>query len=240
MNNSFVSHKTIRLLASITCVLCLFATFSRAESTNGFGFSVRPGTKAWAELRSLPAMIGACEMPVTTAKQLSTLTLVQLCIDYPLTRALYFLRSPDFAYTTLKENFSGWKELVTRTDSYSNVVVHLEHTAGTVVTNADTKAQIDLSRNTCILLRLLREDAILSTSNRTLLDSCLLQCLLLISRDEPEVTSDTIELNRQLQSTVNQLIARGAGVSISGTRHTNIPTSDMDALIRFSKNLKGH
>jgi hypothetical protein len=82
-----------------------------------YDFPIKPATQAWANLTDYADKIASCELPISTAKTMSTQALLQTCLKWP-------MRGDIMAYPDSAElrdhffnNFYGMKALAARKDA---------------------------------------------------------------------------------------------------------------------------
>lgn len=78
---------------------------------DAYNFPVRPGTPAWAALKSGAEMVQACQMPAATLQRISTPGLVATCLDYPLLFDVLAANSLQRGTRSVLDNFNGFVEL---------------------------------------------------------------------------------------------------------------------------------
>jgi hypothetical protein len=90
--------------------------------TNAFNFPTKPGTQAWADLSGHRERVLACELPITIAKSMTTASLVETCMNYPLRINLALYDGNTDLTGSFFNNFYGFKELALREDTGTHLL----------------------------------------------------------------------------------------------------------------------
>lgn len=100
-------------------VLLIIVFYPLIIFSQNWDYPIKPGTKDWNTLKTHDEKVLLCQIPNNILKQSSTVNLLELCLNYPLSFDFY-------AYNSLKEgickvliNFNGFKELFSRKDNFS-------------------------------------------------------------------------------------------------------------------------
>ncbi|MCP4220593.1 MAG: hypothetical protein GY765_38555 [bacterium] len=114
-----------KILIVLAIVFFGVTLFAHAQE-EPFRFPVKPGSEAWKNFTSHSGMLEAIQIPVERLERMSTATLVQTCLNYPLYLDL-------IAYNTLQEgieavisDFNGLRELLRRKDAAEVLFRHYE------------------------------------------------------------------------------------------------------------------
>lgn len=118
-----------------------------------FHYPLTPEMDEWKSLRSLDEIIDACQIPSDILSRLSTESLIDIVLDYPLAINIFAYDTPEEGINKLSSYFNGLQELESRSDAVellSNRLTQLtqESSADTVKTIFAESALGLLSGNT--------------------------------------------------------------------------------------------
>ena len=88
-----------------------------AQQNPKWDYPIKPGTDAWASLNSGKEMTEACEVPANILPLLSTASLAELCLNYPLLGDMLLANNIQEGFDKLSISFNGFQELFTRQDA---------------------------------------------------------------------------------------------------------------------------
>ena len=92
--------------------------FSYSQNKNNlWDYPIKPGTDAWASLSSSQEMIDACQIPADILPNLSTASLADLCMNYPLLSDMLLANNYQDGFDKLVNIFNGFQELFKREDA---------------------------------------------------------------------------------------------------------------------------
>lgn len=95
------------------------SAYTLPVATDQYDFPVRPGTPAWASLKTGQEKRDICQVPDTVLKRISTVGLVETCLDYPLLSTMSAHTSLQRGTVAVLANFNGFNELRRRPESGS-------------------------------------------------------------------------------------------------------------------------
>ena len=111
--------KTIFYLLFLFCCSLIL----RAQSIDkAYEFPIKPGTKAWENLKNHAEKVNACQIPDSILELISTEELIDICLDYPLFPDIMAFNSVQDGINHLKQNFNGIRELIAR-DDYPQILL---------------------------------------------------------------------------------------------------------------------
>lgn len=97
-------------------VMLTLCSFRAAGQSDVYLFPVTKASTEWKNLVSYPQKRTACQLPNTTLKSISTLGLLETCLDYPLLTDLLMYNDLQTGVDKLSSNFNGISELLNRSD----------------------------------------------------------------------------------------------------------------------------
>lgn len=121
--------------AGILISFCLLAGSVNAEESGykdwiaeegTYMFPVNPNSEEWNELGTAEEMREATQIPESLLKEMSTQELIIMIENYPLLCDLYAYNSLQEGYEQVKKQFNGIKELLSRPDSYAELIAAYE------------------------------------------------------------------------------------------------------------------
>lgn len=95
----------------------LLSSTSQQPATGRYEYPIKPGDSKWRTFDSHLQMLDATQIPTSTLQAMSTETLVQACIDYPLYLEIWAHNNEQLGFDHLLANFNGMRELFERSDS---------------------------------------------------------------------------------------------------------------------------
>lgn len=103
---------------------CIFSAELALSQENKFIYKIRPETKEWAELGGFTEKLEVTEIPPDVARSMETQVLIASCLEHPFASLIGSSAYQDKStgLNTLIRFNSGYKELVTRSDLYSELV----------------------------------------------------------------------------------------------------------------------
>ena len=124
-------------------------------------FAIQPGTDAWAQLETHDAMVAASQVPLATLQEMSTDTLVETVLRYPLFGDMLAYDSPQKGFEVVAAGFDGFIELFNRTDAGAKLLAKYQTMdPATVSASATLEEQGDYDRQFTFVEALLAHDAI--------------------------------------------------------------------------------
>ena len=98
-------------------------SFANAQTiTKPYDFPVKPGTTAWAKLKSTKEIYDATQIPIEILKNMTTEALVKTCLSYPNLLLMYAYNDFQKGFDELKNNFNGFQELMLRKDAGTELI----------------------------------------------------------------------------------------------------------------------
>ncbi len=107
----------MRKLLILTPAFLLLMGGLLAQQNPKWDYPIKPGTDAWASLHSSKEMIEVCEIPANILPSLSTASLADLCLNYPLLGDMLLASNFQEGFDHLSKSFNGFQELFTRQDA---------------------------------------------------------------------------------------------------------------------------
>ena len=87
------------------------------NSSDAYGFSVKPGTDEWRTFATHDEMLKACQIPVSILDDISTAGLVETVLNYPLLLDMIAYSSVQQGFDQVATQFNGLSELLNREDA---------------------------------------------------------------------------------------------------------------------------
>jgi hypothetical protein len=87
------------------------------EISHSYEYPVKPGTDEWRKFQTQDEMIGACQIPETILKKLTTEALVETCLSFPLYPQITAFNNMQNGFNKLADKFNGFAELFYRNDA---------------------------------------------------------------------------------------------------------------------------
>jgi hypothetical protein len=109
------------LLTVIICISCTQDAQNTTYNNAPYDYPVRPGTDEWGTLGS-SGRYEACQIPEDILKKMSTKSLVETVLDYPLLIIYRAHNDMQMGFDILVEKFNGLRELYTRKDCGTEVL----------------------------------------------------------------------------------------------------------------------
>ena len=97
--------------------LCLISVLVTAQINEPFSYPLRPGTKAWSNLKTEKERLMALQIPDSILSQMTTQALVISCINYPGSVYLTAYDNLQASFVILANQFNGLNELAKRSDA---------------------------------------------------------------------------------------------------------------------------
>jgi len=107
------------ILLSLLCAI----TIDAQQSDNLYNFPIKPGLPEWKELKSHNEMLGVLQLPNNVMKSMSTSSLIQTCLNYPLFSELWAYDNIKDGFEQLKKDFNGFNELLNRKDVLKELLI---------------------------------------------------------------------------------------------------------------------
>jgi len=86
-------------------------------TTDAYVFPVTPGSAEWKAFTSHDEMLEACQIPEAILREMSTESLVETALGYPLYGDIWAYNSPQQGFEAVAAQFNGLAELLTRKDA---------------------------------------------------------------------------------------------------------------------------
>lgn len=93
--------------------------------TTSWDYPVKPGSAEWAAFSSRDEMRFACEIPSDILSSVSTETLVELCLNYPLVYDVFAYDNLETGFKSVSNDFNGMRELANRKDNATSLLTKL-------------------------------------------------------------------------------------------------------------------
>lgn len=109
-----------------TTLLSVFVLFFvmglHAQQRNPqYVYPVKPGTPAWAALKSHDEKVAVCQIPNDRLKNMRTRELLAVCLDYPLLLDVMVFSSLQEGFDKYRAEFNGIREYLQRPDAASTL-----------------------------------------------------------------------------------------------------------------------
>jgi len=101
---------------------------SRGLFNGRYTFPIRPGTEEWAKFETVEEMYAATQIPEEILANMSTVDLLNTCLDYPLIVNIIAFDTLQTGFDTLVYNFNGLRELLTRKDATAALLAQYQAT----------------------------------------------------------------------------------------------------------------
>jgi hypothetical protein len=86
------------------------------DSISSFSFPIRPGTKEWESLTSPKQKLEALQIPNDLTVKMSTIRLLESCINYPITWFLFSNQTTDIGFKRWRDEFKALNIFYQRED----------------------------------------------------------------------------------------------------------------------------
>lgn len=103
----------------------LFCSIMNAQEKK-WDYPIKPGTSEWNSLTTYQERLDKIQIPDAVLKSLSTKDLVDICMDYPFTVAIYSFNTINEGLKNSTILFNGFRELLTRKDNYKYLKEYLD------------------------------------------------------------------------------------------------------------------
>ncbi|HMN17975.1 MAG TPA: hypothetical protein PKD03_10175 [Ignavibacteriaceae bacterium] len=110
------------IILDLLMVVLLFSnqTFSQTNSS-GYDYPIKPGTQEWKNLKNHGEMIEACQIPSPALDKMSTKSLIESCLNYPLFIDIFAFNNFQAGFERVFKSSNVFQELYKR----KNVAVEL-------------------------------------------------------------------------------------------------------------------
>ncbi|MEN3325621.1 MAG: hypothetical protein V7638_428 [Acidobacteriota bacterium] len=146
-------------------------TDSSSSPSAGFSFSVRPGTKAWAELKSHDEMLAATQLPVPELRKMTTEGLLETVLTYPLLKDMLAYNSTQTGFEAVSKKFNGLSELRSRKDIGGAALSRYRTKRGESQQSTKERASLEMQGNRnfdlSFLEILMAQDEVRATLNKS-------------------------------------------------------------------------
>ena len=118
---------TMKSLVGFILLFMLFTNNNRAQQMdNVFNFPLKPGMTEWKELKTHNEMLEVLQLPPNVIKSISTNSLIQTCLDYPLFSDLWAYDNIKEGFEQLRKDFNGFNELLNRKGVFEELLSFYE------------------------------------------------------------------------------------------------------------------
>lgn len=114
--------KVFYIIPLVLLTLFFFIFISYRNSTIPYDYPIKPGTSEWKSLNSNDAMIDACQIPLTVLNDMSTASLVETIINYPLINNMFAYDNIQMGFKAVSSEFNGILELYKRDDGGKELI----------------------------------------------------------------------------------------------------------------------
>ena len=111
--------KSIPIIVFIA-IVALCAQIAWGQSV--YEYPIRPGTKEWKNLKNHSEKVMACQLPSEVLKTLSTMQLLDACLEYPLLGDIMAFNNTQHGVDAFKMNFNGIEEFLRRSDRHKVLI----------------------------------------------------------------------------------------------------------------------
>jgi len=111
-------------LIFLLLLVVLFPTYIQSQnySSDAYEFPVKPGMPEWGKLKNAFERNEVCQIPDDVLINISTIGLVETCINYPLIGDIMAANNFVQAFYNLTGFFNGFKELFLRDDAAEKLI----------------------------------------------------------------------------------------------------------------------
>ena len=123
IKNSKWSYFKCILSLSLLMLMMLFPLIVQLNSpqatsaSDAYEYPIKPGTDEWKAFKSHDDMLKACQIPESTLKSMSTKSLVETVLEYPLFGDIRAYSSIQQGFEAVTSQFNGLSELLNRKDA---------------------------------------------------------------------------------------------------------------------------
>jgi len=103
-------------------ISCLLISPQDRGVDNTYVYPVVPGTDAWAQLKTHDEMIKVTQIPIDVLRDLSTQSLVETVLNYPLYGDILAYDNMQYGFNSMVSAFNGLQELLQRKDAAYELV----------------------------------------------------------------------------------------------------------------------
>lgn len=104
----------MRRLSSVSVLLFLTFSLFAQDSTQVFDFAVRPGTSEWEKLSTYEARLNALQIPNSKIDEMSTISLLESCLNYPIIWFLFSNQTVDIGFRKWRNEFLALNQFYNR------------------------------------------------------------------------------------------------------------------------------
>jgi hypothetical protein len=113
-----ITHKNI-----IVYILLLFTISISAQQIDSvYNFPIKPGMPEWKEFKTHSEMLKVIQLPTNLLNSISTSSLVQTCLNYPLFSDMWAYDNIKEGFEQLQKDFNGFDELINRKDALEELL----------------------------------------------------------------------------------------------------------------------
>lgn len=109
-------QKTIIFWSIIFLIIGIIPYYAQ-QRTGAYEYPIKPGSNQWKAFTTHIDMVNSCQIPNTILQGMSTIDLVETCLDYPLYGDMYAYNLLQNGFEVVTANFNGLQELLKRKDA---------------------------------------------------------------------------------------------------------------------------
>ena len=114
--------KNVKYLTISFLMFFLFSIIVEAQpNDNVYQFPIKPGTSEWKKLKTHNEMLKVVQLPLDTKKSISTKSLLNTCLTYPLFIDMWASNNIKAGFDQVKKDFNGFEELFQRKDAFIEI-----------------------------------------------------------------------------------------------------------------------
>lgn len=114
---------TIRnVIGLILLIILITITINAQQNDDIYNFPLKPGMPEWKELKTHEEMLKVLQLPANVIKAISTGSLIQTCLNYPLFSDMWAHDNIKKGFIQLRKDFAGFNELLNRKDALEELL----------------------------------------------------------------------------------------------------------------------
>ena len=116
-------RKATYALVLALSVLCLLAVFAAHKAIAApYDYPIKPGSNEWKSLTTHTEMIEACQIPAEVLKDMTTASLVETVLNYPLINDMYAYNNIQLGFMAVSRQFNGISKLCARENAGKELI----------------------------------------------------------------------------------------------------------------------
>jgi hypothetical protein len=226
----------VKRVLALLGLLGLLAGCGKAAPTptDAYDFPIKGGTPAWAAFQTHDEMVAACQVPEPILRDMSTVGLIETCLNYPLIGDMGAYNSWQQGFDRVTARFNGLQELLRRPDVGTKLLAHYRQMEPADIRRESTSLQKGKVAMTFQYVEtLLAQEPVLSSMTAAERRDLLVECLDKVrAKQEPDYNAvdvaytvwamgrilsidapDRLELGDQTESGLAYFLAEGSFVN---------------------------